>query len=311
MNFSAKARFAFSILDDTDDATLENVAPVYEHLKDCGFRTTKTVWPLDCPEGSRLFFAGQTLQDKPYLEFVHRLAEDGFELAYHGATMESSRRERSLRGIEFLQKEFGVFPRLSCNHGFNRDNLYWGHKRFQTAPFRQLAKLLEKRSTDHYSGDRDGSDYFWGDAARQHVRYVRNFTFHRLNMLTVNPEMPYRLKGTPYVQYWFSTTDAPDVDAFNRVLSKNLIDELEQEGGVRIISTHLGKGFVKDGKLNGTTRDILHYLSQKAGWFVPVSEILDYLLGHHSAAGKQLGWLQTFRLESRFLLDKVLNRIAG
>ena len=35
-------RFAFSILDDTDDSTLENVEPLYAILRDHGFRTTKT-----------------------------------------------------------------------------------------------------------------------------------------------------------------------------------------------------------------------------------------------------------------------------
>ncbi len=62
MLFPENKRFAFSIVDDTDDSTLHNVKPVYEKLQEYGFRTTKTVWPLDCPEGSRLFLAGETLQ---------------------------------------------------------------------------------------------------------------------------------------------------------------------------------------------------------------------------------------------------------
>ena len=66
-------RFAFSVLDDTDDSTLENVQPVYAMLRDYGLRTTKTVWPMDCPEGSRNYFAAETLQDKKYLRFVHEL----------------------------------------------------------------------------------------------------------------------------------------------------------------------------------------------------------------------------------------------
>jgi hypothetical protein len=107
MEFPDNKRFAFSILDDTDDATLENVKPVYDRLRDLGFRTTKTAWPLDCPEGSKNFFAAETLQNAAYLDFVHSLVDDGFELAFHGATMESSRRERTLQGLEFLKSEFG------------------------------------------------------------------------------------------------------------------------------------------------------------------------------------------------------------
>ena len=73
-------------------------------------RTTKTVWPLDCPEGSRNFFAAETLQDKKYLSFVHELADAGFEMASHGATMESSRRERTLEGLELHPQRVRSLP---------------------------------------------------------------------------------------------------------------------------------------------------------------------------------------------------------
>lgn len=42
-------RFAFTIFDDTDHQTLENVPPVYDFLSDLGLRTTKSVWPLKGP----------------------------------------------------------------------------------------------------------------------------------------------------------------------------------------------------------------------------------------------------------------------
>ena len=84
MLFPDNKRFAFSILDDTDDSTLENVKPVYDVLRHYGLRATKTVWPLDCPEGSRIFFAAETLQHKPYLEFVHELADGRLDLALLG-----------------------------------------------------------------------------------------------------------------------------------------------------------------------------------------------------------------------------------
>ena len=61
MEFPNQRRFAFSILDDTDDSTLENVRPVYDRLRHHGVLATKTVWPLSCPEGSRIFFAADTL----------------------------------------------------------------------------------------------------------------------------------------------------------------------------------------------------------------------------------------------------------
>jgi len=134
---------------------------------------------------------------------------------------------------------------------------------------------------------------------------VRNFTFTRINLLTVDPFMPYRLPQTRFVNYWFSTADAPDVDAFNRLLTVERIDQLEREGGVCIVSTHLGKGFSQDGKLNADTTEILRYLAGKPGWFVPVSDMLDYLLTYRNAAGG-LTWKERLQLECRFVIDKII-----
>jgi hypothetical protein len=299
----AGKRFAFSVLDDTDDSTLENVEPVYAMLRDYGFRTTKTVWPLDCPEGSRNFFAAETLQDKDYLRFVHELVDAGFEVAFHGATMESSRRERTLEGLEFLRDEFGRYPRLFCNHGQNRENLYWGSRRFHTTPSRILRRFLMRAQGDPYEGDKEGSSFFWGDVCRDVIQYVRNFTFKRLNMLAADPGMPYHIASAPYVRYWFSTTDAPDVEAFNRLLSRRRIDQLEADGGVCIVSTHFGKGFVKDGRVNPVTESLLRHLADKAGWLVPVSEVLDGLL--EAGRGRTLTGGEILRLELRFVADRI------
>ena len=306
MDFPDGKRFAFSILDDTDDSTTSNVTPVYSLLRDIGMRTTKTVWPVGCPEGSRLFFAGETLEDEGHLRLAHELARDGFEIAYHGATMESSDRQRTIRGLEFLKSEFGVYPRLYCNHGFNRENLYWGAKRFQCFPMRAIARFAPRNQTASYHGEDKRSPYFWGDKCLTHIRYVRNFTFRRINMLEVNPEMPYRLRGTPYVNFWFSTSDAPDVAAFNRLVTPERIDALDERGGVCIISTHLGKGFSRDGRLHPDTEAVLRYMSKKRGWFVPVSEILDYLR-LTQGRGRELSRLGCAALETRYLADKLFS----
>jgi hypothetical protein len=302
----AGKRFAFSVLDDTDDATLKNVEPVYAMLRSCGFRTTKTVWALDCPEGSRNFFAAETLQDKAYLRFVHDLVEAGFEVASHGATMESSPRERTLEGLEFLRGEFGQYPRLFCNHGLNRENLYWGSRRFRSAPLRALSRVALREQGDVFEGEQEGSKYFWGDVCRDVIQYVRNFTFHGLNMLDLDRGMPYHVTDTPYVNFWFSTADAPNVSAFNRLVSRERIDRLAAVGGVCIVSTHFGKGFVKDGRLNPETESLLRYVADNAGWVVPVSEVLDRLRG--AGRGRVLSRGQLVRLELRFLTDRIRRR---
>lgn len=307
MIFPNGKRFAFTILDDTDDSTVENVAPVYALLRGIGMRTTKTVWPVGCPEGSRLFFAGETLEDAGHLRFSHELAEAGFEIASHGATMEASDRDRTVRGLEFLKEEFEIRPRLYCNHGFNLENVYWGRKRFQSRFLKWLARLASSKKSITYHGDDEGSAYFWGDHCLENFQYVRNFTFRRLNMLEVNPEMPYRLKSTKYVNAWFSTSDAPDVHAFNRLLTRERIDQLEEQGGVCIISTHLGKRFAQDGRVNREAEAILRYIADKPGWFVPVSAVLDHL---RTAKGhdEELGGFDCLRLELRYLVDKLFSQ---
>lgn len=301
MAFPGGRRFAFSILDDTDDSTLQNVRPVYDRLRGYGFRITKTAWPFDSP-GSRLFFAADTLENKPYRDFVHELVGAGFELAFHGASMESSRRPRTIEALEFMRAEFGRYPRLACNHGHNRENIYWGSKRFATAALRMASVAFRREPLHHYAGDVPDSEYFWGDLCRTHVRYLRNFTFRQLDMLAVNPEMPYALPGTPYVNGWFSTTDAPDAGAFNRVVTIRALERLERDGGVCIVSTHLGKGFSRDGRLDPGVDATLRYLAQRPGWFVPVSEILDHLV---TRGDRVLSARGIARLELRFITEKL------
>jgi len=307
MQFPGGRRFAFTILDDTDDSTLENVEPVYALLRACGMRTTKTVWPLDCPEGSRHYFAADTLQRPDYLAFVRELVDDGFELAFHGATMESSPRERTERALGFLEREFGAVPRLHANHGSNRENLYWGARRFGSGPLRAAVRALRRRS-DAYGGDVPGSPWFWGDLCREHFDYVRNFTFRGLDVLAADPETPYRLEATPFVAHWFSTADAADGVIFKHRVTRRAIDRLESAGGACILSTHLGKKFAQGGRVDPEIESLLRYVADRPGWFVPVSTLLDHLRAQ--GRGRLLDARGLLRLELRFLADPVVSRLT-
>lgn len=302
MQFPDGKRFAFSILDDTDDSTLENARPVYRRLQELGFRTTKTVWPLDCPEGSREYFAADTLQRAEYRAFVRELRDAGFEIASHGATMETSERERTLRGLAFLERELGVRPRLHANHGENRENVYWGAARFRSPVLRPLARALGGRPASWYQGERESSPWFWGDVCRERFEYVRNFTFRSLDLLRVDPATPYRLESTPYVRHWFSTTDAPTATDFLERLEPRALERLEAEGGVCIVSTHLGKGFARDGRLDPRVDALLAHVASRPGWFAPVSTILDHL--RERRGERRLQGAALLRLELRFLLDR-------
>jgi hypothetical protein len=297
--------FAFTILDDTDDATVANVKPLYDLLFELGLRTTKTVWPLDCPEGSANYFAGSTLNDADYLRFAHELHERGFELTWHAATMESSTRERTIRGLEVFKREFGHYPSLHCNHGENRENIYWGDKRYRNPLLRLMHRAVRRGATPEFSGDEEESAYFWGDLCRRHFRFVRGFTWYDVNTLRRDPDLVYRLAWTPYVDCWFSTSDAADVDAFKKLVTRASVDRLRAERGVCILSTHLGKGFVRDGRVDPAVEAALRYVASQLGWFAPVSEVLE----HFRAATPRLD--RPYWRHAWYEVRHAVERIAG
>ena len=300
-------RFAFTILDDTDDATVANVKPLYDLLFELGYRTTKTVWPVACPEGSRIYFAGHTLQEPGYAEFARELLERGFEVAFHGATMESSERGRTLRALDILRDELGVEPRIHCNHGQNRENLYWGPNRYRAWPLRRAASIGRRLwGGQTYSGEVEKSRYFWGDICRARIRYVRSFAFATLNTASLPVHGPYRTRNTPYVNYWFTTSDAPDAAAFRNLVTREAVDVLAESRGYCILSTHLGKGFVKNGQVDGTVADVLRYMAGLGGWFVPASELLDHLMEQHPPT--ELSPWRQFSLESAHVIDRLRSR---
>jgi hypothetical protein len=277
--FPEGKNFAFTIIDDTDVATVENVKPVYRLLEQLGMRITKTVWTVGCPEGSRNFSSSQTLEEPDYREFVADLHRRGFEIASHGATMESSTRERTMVALEIFHEIFGTYPRIHVNHAYNRENLYWGAARIDLP----VVKLLYSRLTDtppnHYLGHVEGSPYWWGDLCARHMTYVRNLTFNDINVAGINPSIPYRDPMRPLVPWWFSAADAEDAEAFNALLRPEFQERLDRDGGICIVATHLGKGFAKNGCVHPVILRRLQALADRRGWFPTVGELLDWLRG--------------------------------
>lgn len=307
--FPGGARFAFTVIDDTDVATVENVQPVYRMLESLGMRTTKTVWPLRCEEGSRNFSLSETMDDPHYHDFVVDLHARGFEIAFHGATMETSTRERTARALDRFRGVFGAPPRVHANHSFNRDNLYWGVGRLDDPILRLAHRLVYRQGRGFYQGHCPGSPYWWGDLCREQIEYVRNLTFSEINLLRVNPSMPYRDPGRPYVRWWFSATDAEDVDEFNQLLQPERQRQLEAEGGVCIIATHFGKGFGGGGTAHPETRRLLELLAARNGWFPPVGELLDWLRAQHQSDG--LPSREWRRMQWRWARDLLARRFAA
>jgi hypothetical protein len=276
LTFPEGRRFAFTIIDDTDVATRRNVEPVYAALKAAGLRTTKTVWAFDWP-GHSNFAGSTTLEDADYVAFVQSLARDGFEIASHGASMETSDRATTQRALTRFLEVFGSVPRVFANHSNNAENLYWGTARVDEPILRALYRRVLGKSDTFFQGHTPDSPLFWGDLCHQHHEYVRNLTFDDLNVRRYNPTLPYRDPRRPYGRWWYSAADAEDRDEFVRVMTPQNLDALEREGGVCILATHFGKGYAPDGTLDPAVAAIIKDLGNRPGWYVPVGELLDWL----------------------------------
>lgn len=268
--------FAFTIVDDTDGATLENIKPVYDYLLLKKIITTKTVWVFPTKDS---IWSGSSFEDKDYLSYIKYLASNNFEIAFHNAGSGNFEREETLLALELFKKEFGEYPTMHINHGNNAENLYWGSERLSG-----LAKFLYNKKGNLVSseGAKPGSKYFWGDFAKKNIKYIRNRTFNSLNTLKCDKRLVYREKGKmEYSNYWFSSSDGFRLRSFLQLVNKKSIDKLEKQHGCAIVYTHFAYDFVdENGRLNAKFIEIIDYLSSKNGWFVPAGQLLDYVLAN-------------------------------
>ena len=271
--FPNSKTFAFTIFDDTDLSTVENVQPVYRLLDELGFRTTKSVWPLASQPQGR--YGGQSLQDAEYLRFIKELHQRGFEIALHGVRNTHATRQEIHHGIEEFIRLLGAKPRVHANHSTNIDNIYWGAARFSLLKSAYQLSAAFRPGRD-FSGHNSASPYFWGDLCRANIDYVRNFVFCDINVAGINPSMPYHDPSKPWVNAWFSSSDGADVDRFCSLLSEENQDRLEEQRGICIVYTHFACGFVERGRVKPRVAELLRRVSQKGGWFVPVSNLLDF-----------------------------------
>jgi hypothetical protein len=296
--------FAFTIVDDTDMSTLENVRPIYDYLWELNLLTTKTVWILPTNNPEVPVNLGHTLRDSAYAVFVTDLQQKGYEIALHGARGGDSKRPETVTALEEYKETFGDYPNIHINHYLNKDDVYWGADKLSIGLFRELYRLAG--NTTEFSGDDSESEYFWGDLLSKHISYVVNFSFFEINLLNVNPAMPYHNPDKPYVNYWFHTSDGGLPESFNNLLKKENLDRLEAEGGACIVYTHFGKEFYKDGSINEQTRRRLKDVAFRNGWFVPAGQILDYLRKQHPDR-EQLSFREQVRLELYWMWEKLVH----
>lgn len=294
-------KFAFTICDDTDFATIKNIEPIYDFLFDLGMRTTKLVWVYRGNKNS--LNIGETCEDIDYRHFLLNLQNKGFEISLHNVAASTSERKSIGKGLKQFKKIFGNFPKIHCNHTGCLDNIYWDKYRL-TGWRRLLFKLvIPKRSISSY-GHIPGHEYFWGDLCREHITYVRNFTFDEINTLKLCPEMPYHDANKPYVNFWFAATNGSAPKYFKKNFTIPRIDRLIEDGGLCIVYSHFGANFMVDNKIDTHFRKIMEYIGYKEGWFVPVSDVLDYLRKGANREKRRITAVKLLTLELRWMFDK-------
>ena len=282
VTFPNNKQFAFTIIDDTDASFYENIRPIYDLLSEKGLRTTKTVWVYP-PRDS--VSAGDCLQRREYLNYIFDLKKRGFEIALHNVGSGDFTREEIVAGLEEFKSLMGEYPNIHINHSYNPDNIYSGEKRF-AFPLRMILRLFYPQYVGRFFGEIENSTFFWGDYHKRIIKYNRNYELDTLNIIKLNREMPYIDKRfSKFSNYWFSATFAPNPRAFNHLVNKNSLDQLEKERGVCILFTHLGYYF-KEGKIDQKFVETIEYLSKKNGWYAPVSDVLDFLLEKKSEKEK-------------------------
>lgn len=293
-------KFAFTVFDDPDGQAFETTQLVYSFLGELGFRTTIGVWPLDIRREPNS--GGETCANPDYRAFLQHLQTIGFEIGFHNAAPHSTTREETVESLRLFQEYFGKPPAVMANH-YNADAIYWGPARL-TAWRRVLYNLITLgRSRDKWFGHVETHPSFWGDLCRDQIRYCRNFVYSGIDTLQKNPWMPYFDPIRPYVRGWYSASEGHDAPAFLKTLRDAHQDRLEKEGGACIMYTHFGHAYVKDGKLIPEFRRTMERLAGKNGWFVPVSEILDFLARSKGLTVLDDGLRR--RLEIRWLWEKL------
>lgn len=297
--------FAFTIFDDPDHDTVENVAAIYPFLGDLGLRTTKAVWPIRGNGTPKV--GGATCEDEQYLKWILSLKEQGFEIALHNVTHHTSTREQTARGLDTFYRLFGQDLYSMVNHSGCDENIYWGRARL-TGVQRLVYDLLHLwpigNNVPSY-GHVEYSSLFWGDLCRAKIKYVRNFVFGDINTLKACPVMPYHDPDRPYVNSWFAASEGARVESFNETMSEDNQERLAREGGACIMYTHFASGFLEDGRINKRFKVLMERLSRANGWFVPAHTLLDFILqtrGHH-----RITQAERSDLERRWLWHKLFH----
>jgi hypothetical protein len=295
-------RFAFSVFDDPDSQTIEGSRAIYGFLSDLGCRTTIGVWPVAADPNLRSD-PGLTCADREYLNWMLELQSRGFEIGFHNATSHTSMREQTQTALQRFEYLFGAPPRTMSNHYHANEALYWGSDRLSGSNRKIYNFATRGQNRKASFGHKEGHPMFWGDVALEKIKYCRNFVFGDINTLKQCPVMPYHDVDRGFVNYWFASSEGANLGSCLKRISEADQDRLEEQGGACILYVHFAHGFQKEGEIDSRFRQLMRRIARKQGWFVPVGELLDYLLAQ--SADPLIKPKQRTVLERRWLLHKL------
>lgn len=270
-----KYDFAFLVIDDTDCAELPMIEEIYDLLFKNGLRTNKTVWvypPRDYPKNF-----GDSLSNPKYASWVRNLQSKGFEIGLHNVGSGKFTRDEILLGLEKYKEILGDYPNIHVNHSYNADNIYSGEERFGRIFNRIISMLYPKYKG--FKGSSPTSVHFWGDVHKERIKYSRNIELPTLDLNSYFNKIPfvYR-KKQEYSNYWYPATFAPNPWLWNKKVNPRSIDRLRKNRGAAIVYTHFGYYHLEHGYLDPEFRASIDYLGKQNGWYVTLSEFLDYQL---------------------------------
>jgi len=297
-------RAAFTIIDDTDDATLPYIADVYEHLISAGLRTSKTVWVY--PVRDDQYFRGDSLSGNPeYLSFIQRLVSLGYEIGLHNVGSGDFTRDEIVVGVELFNTLIGYHPKVHVNHSYNKDNIYGGEKRF-SFPFDFIVKLMH-RSYTGFEGELTASKYYWGDVHKRYIKYSRSYELDDINLLKLLP-FPYTDKRySDCCNAFYPSVFCANQDLFAHQVNEKNILRLIDEGGCAIIYTHLGY-YCERGDVDHRFIEAVDMLKKYSDdlWIAPVSEVLDHMA--HTKGVCEISRIRKFYVEMLSLWTRLKYR---
>lgn len=300
-----KYDFAFLIIDDTDCSTLPNIKEIYDLLFNNGLRTNKTIWVYPARDEPKNF--GDSLSNERYKNWIKDLQKKGFEIGIHNVGSGDFKREEIISGLNIYNDILGGFPKIHVNHSYNKDNIYSGDERFSKF-LRFLINIFYPNYTG-FKGNDENSKYFWGDYHKKIIKYSRNFELPKLDLTNYFSRLPYVYRDKlKYSNYWYPVTFAPNPWLWKKIVSLKAIDELEKNNGIAIVYTHFGYYHFEHNKIDPYFVESIEHLGSKNGWYVTLSEFLDYQLKNIDQKKLEIGALKELYLDLISLITRVRYR---